>query len=160
MAKQFQYSFIFKAGNLFTRSLLALGIRFNGSTLITVPGRKTGRPRSTPITMVEFEGQRYIQSPFGSVDWVRNLRAAGKATLSWGRRHEIVIATELSPEAAAPVIRSILRSAPQIIRDYFAVTAESSLEQIVQDAPNHAVFAIQPAPPAAAPERELVSSNS
>ena len=145
MAKQFRYTFVFKAGNVFTKSLLALGISFNGSALITVPGRKTGRPHSTPITMVEFNGQRYVQSPFGSVQWVRNLRAAGKATLSRGRRHETVIATELSPEQAAPVIKSMLGHAPKMIQDYFDVTPESSLEEIIRDAPNHAVFAVHPA---------------
>jgi deazaflavin-dependent oxidoreductase (nitroreductase family) len=145
MAKKFEYSFVFKAGNVFTRSLLALGISFNGSALITVPGRKTGRPRSTPITMVEFQGQRYVQSPFGSVDWVKNLRAAGKATLSWGRRHESIVATELTPEQAAPVIKSMLAHAPQMIRDYFDVTPDSSLEDVIRDAPNHAVFAVHPA---------------
>ena len=145
MAKQFQYTLLFKAGNFFTRSLLALGISFNGSTLITVPGRKTGQPHSTPITVVEFEGQRYVQSPFGSVNWVRNLRAAGKATLSWGRRHETVIATELTPEQAAPVIKSILPHAPKVIRDYFDVTSDSSLEEIIRDAPNHPMFAVHAA---------------
>src|SRR5713101_2764660 len=124
MAKQFQYTFLFRAGNFLTKSLLGLGISFNGSTLITVPGRKTGRPHSTPITMVEFEGQRYVQSPFGSVDWVRNLRAAGKATLSWGRRHETVIATELSPEQAAPVIKSMLPHAPKVFFFYDTATTE------------------------------------
>src|SRR5712692_5335286 len=143
MAKKFQFSFVFKAGNVFTRSLLALGISFNGSALITVPGRTTGQPHSTPITMVEFEGQRYVQSPFGNVNWVRNLRAAGKATLSWGGRHETVIATELSPEQAAPVIKSMLAHAPKMIQAYFDVTAESSLEEVIRDAPNHAVFAVQ-----------------
>jgi deazaflavin-dependent oxidoreductase (nitroreductase family) len=144
MAKKFEYSFVFKAGNVFTKSLLALGVSFNGSTLITVPGRKTGQPRSTPITMVEYDGQRYVQSPFGSVNWVKNLRAARKATLSWGRRHETVTATELSPEQAAPVIKSLLGYAPKMIRDYFDVTSESSLEDIIHDAPNHAVFAVHP----------------
>jgi deazaflavin-dependent oxidoreductase (nitroreductase family) len=145
MAKQFQYSFVFKAGNVFTRTLLALGISFNNSALITVPGRKTGRPHSTPITLVEYQGQRYVQSPFGNVNWVRNLRAAGKATLSWGRRHETVVATELSPEEAAPVIKSLLGHAPKMIRDYFDVTPDSSLEEVIRDAPNHAVFAVRPA---------------
>jgi len=125
--------------------MLALGISLNGTTLITVPGRKTGRPQSTPITMVEFNGQRYVQSPFGSVNWVRNLRAAGKATLSWGRRRETVIATELTPEQAAPVIKSILPHAPKVIRDYFDVTPESSLEEFIRDAPNHPVFAVRAA---------------
>ena len=110
MARQFQFNYVFKIGNAVMRSLLALGISLNGTTLITVPGRKTGQPHSTPITMVEVDGHRYIQSPFGNVDWVRNLRAAGKATLSWGRRHETVVATELSPEQAAPIIKSMLRS--------------------------------------------------
>ena len=145
MAKEFQYSLMFKAGNAFMRSMLALGISLNGTTLITVPGRKTGRPQSTPITMVEFNGQRYVQSPFGSVNWVRNLRAAGKATLSWGRRRETVIATELTPEQAAPVIKSILPHAPKVIRDYFDVTPESSLEEFIRDAPNHPVFAVRAA---------------
>ena len=136
---------MFKAGNAFMRSMLALGISLNGTTLITVPGRKTGRPQSTPITMVEFEGQRYVQSPFGSVNWVRNLRAAGKATLSWGRRRETIVVTELTAEQAAPVIRSMLPRAPKVIRDYFDVTPESSLEEIIRDAPNHPMFAVHPA---------------
>src|SRR5258708_13276694 len=141
MAKQFQYNVMFKVGNAFMRSMLALGISFNGSALITVPGRKTGQPHSTPITMVEFEGQRYVQSPFGSVNWVRNLRAAGKATLSWGRRHETVIVTELTPEQAAPVIRSMLPRAPKGIRDYFDVTPESTPDAIIPAPPNHPAFA-------------------
>src|SRR5258708_21379334 len=145
MAKQFEYTLVFKAGNVFMRTLLAFGISLNGTTLITVPGRKSGRPHSTPITMVEFEGQRYVQSPFGSVNWVRNLRAAGTATLSWGRRHEVVRVTELSPDQAAPVIRSMLPRAPKVIRDYFDVTPESSLEEIIRDAPNHPVFAVHAA---------------
>jgi deazaflavin-dependent oxidoreductase (nitroreductase family) len=145
MAKKFQYSFVFKAGNFLTSKLLALGFSPNGAALITVPGRKTGIPRSTPITMVELNGQRYVQSPFGNVDWVRNLRAAGKATLSWGPRHETVIATELSPEEAAPVIKSLLGHAPKMIREYFDVSADSSLEEVIKDAPNHAVFAVHPA---------------
>jgi deazaflavin-dependent oxidoreductase (nitroreductase family) len=145
VAKQFQYSFVFKAGNAFTKTLLALGISYNNSALITVAGRKSGQPHSTPISMVEYQGQRYVQSPFGNVQWVRNLRAAGKATLSWGRRHETVIATELSPEQAAPVIKSMLAHAPKMIQEYFDVTPDSSLADVIRDAPNHAVFAVRPA---------------
>jgi deazaflavin-dependent oxidoreductase (nitroreductase family) len=157
MAKQFRYTFVFRAGNFVQRGLLALGISLNGTTLITVAGRKTGRPHSTPITMIELAGQRYIQSPFGNVNWVRNLRAAGKATLSWGRRHETVTVTELTPEQAAPVIKSLLGSAPKMIRDYFEVTPESSLQEFIRDAPNHAVFAVHPA--SSTPQREAVGLN-
>jgi deazaflavin-dependent oxidoreductase (nitroreductase family) len=157
MAKQFQYTFVFKAGNAVMRALLSLGISLNGTTLITVAGRKTGQPHSTPITMVEVEGQRYIQSPFGNVNWVRNLRAAGTATLSWGRRHETVSVTELTPEQAAPVIKSMLGMAPKMIRDYFDVTPDSSLEEVIRDAPNHAVFAVHSASPTSV--REAAGTN-
>ena len=144
MARKFQFTFVFKSGNAVMTSLLALGISLNGTTLITVAGRKTGQPHSTPITMVEFEGKRYVQSPFGNVSWVQNLRSAGKATLSWGRRHETVTVNELTPEQAAPVIKSMLLRAPKMIRDYFDVGPESSLDEIIRDAPNHPVFAVQP----------------
>ena len=158
MAKQFQYSFVFKAGNAVQRGLLALGISLNDTALITVAGRKSGRPHSTPITMVEVDGQRYIQSPFGNVTWVKNLRAAGTATLSWGRRHETISATELSAEQAAPVIKAILGKAPKMIQEYFDVTPASSLEEFIRDAPNHAVFAVQPA--VSTPAREAVGANA
>ena len=138
-----------RLGNLFTRTMLRAGIRLNGfgrpMYLLTVRGRKSGQPRTTPVVVIEQDGQRYLVAPYGIVDWVRNLRAAGRATLSWGRRHETVIATELSPEQAAPVIRSILPRAPKVIQDYFDVTPESSLEEFIRDAPNHPMFAVHPA---------------
>jgi deazaflavin-dependent oxidoreductase (nitroreductase family) len=145
MARQFRYSLVFKVGNFFTKCLLSLGVRYNGSALITVPGRKTGRPHSTPISIQEVGGQRYLQSPFGNVNWVRNLRAAGEATLSWGRRQEAVSVTELSPQEAAPIIKSYLAHAPKMIQEYFDVTPESSLEEFIQEARKRPVFKIHAA---------------
>jgi deazaflavin-dependent oxidoreductase (nitroreductase family) len=142
MAKKYRPSLGMKAANSIVRVLLALGIKAGANTVITVPGRKTGRPQSTPITMVELDGQRYIQSPFGQVNWVRNLRAAGKARLSLGRRSETVAVRELTPEQAAPVLKSMLTGAPKFISDYFDVTADSSLDDFVRDAPNHAMFVV------------------
>ena len=124
--------------------MLSFGISYNGSTLITVPGRKTGRPHSTPISIQEVDGQRYLQSPFGNVNWARNLRAAGKATLSWGRRQEAVSVTELSPEEAASVIKSYLAHAPKMIQEYFDVTPESSLEEFTEEARKRSVFKVHP----------------
>jgi deazaflavin-dependent oxidoreductase (nitroreductase family) len=49
--------------------------------LLTVRGRKSGLPRSTPATICENSGKRGLISPFGEVNWVRNLRAAGRATI-------------------------------------------------------------------------------
>ncbi len=44
--------------------------------LPTVPGRKSGVPRTTPVALGERDGRRWLVSPYGEVDWVRNLRAA------------------------------------------------------------------------------------
>jgi deazaflavin-dependent oxidoreductase (nitroreductase family) len=142
MVKQYRPSLGMKAANVVVRALLALGVKAGANTVITVPGRKTGRFQSTPITILELDGQRYIQSPFGQVNWVRNLRAAGRARLSFGRRSENVAVRELTPEQAAPVLKSMLTRAPQFIRDYFAVTPESSLDDFARDAPNHALFVV------------------
>lgn len=142
MTKTFRPTFGLKAANAFMRVLLALGIKAGANTLLTVPGRKTGRLHSTPITMVEFNGQRYIQSPFGQVNWVRNLRAAGKAQLSCGRYSETVAVRELTPDQAGPVFKSILAWAPKFISDFFAIGPDASLDDFIRDAPNHAMFVV------------------
>jgi len=140
MATTFRLPLFVRVGNAIMTLLLKRGVRVATNTLLTVPGRKSGVPRTTPVTIIEHEGGRYVQSPFGEVDWVRNLRAAGAATLTHGRHTEPVSAIELSPEEAAPVLRHALTIAPAMIRSYFGVTADSPLEEIVREAPRHPAF--------------------
>jgi len=140
MATTFRLPLFVRVGNAIMTLLLKRGVRVATNTLLTVPGRKSGVPRTTPVTIIEHEGGRYVQSPFGEVDWVRNLRAAGTATLTHGRHTERVSAIELSPEEAAPVLRHALTIAPAMIRSYFGVTADSPLEEIVREAPRHPAF--------------------
>ena len=145
MATSFKLPLFIRLGNAVTSALLKRGVKMSTTTLLTVPGRKSGVPRTTPVTIVEHEGGRYIQSPFGDVDWVRNLRAAGAATLTRGRHAEAVRAVELSPEQAAPVLKHALTMAPAMIRSYFDVTADSPLDEIVREAPRHPTFELRPA---------------
>jgi deazaflavin-dependent oxidoreductase (nitroreductase family) len=65
--------------------LLRLGVKMGPMILLTVRGRKSGQPRTTPVAMTEHDGKRYLVGTFGDVNWVRNLRAAGEATLRSGR---------------------------------------------------------------------------
>src|SRR6266508_2661174 len=76
--------------------------------LITVPGRRTGRPYTTPVSLVEDDGARWLVAPYGEVGWVRNVRAAGRLTLTRGGRSEDVEAAEVEPREAAPVLRRYL----------------------------------------------------
>jgi deazaflavin-dependent oxidoreductase (nitroreductase family) len=140
MATMFRVPLFIRAGNVLMTRLLRRGVRMGTNTLLTVPGRKSGLPRMTPLTIIKLDGRRYVQSPFGEVDWVRNLRAAGTATLTRGRHVETVSAVELTAEEAAPVLRQGLTIAPAVIRSYFDATADSPLEEIVREARRHPTF--------------------
>jgi deazaflavin-dependent oxidoreductase (nitroreductase family) len=74
--------------------------------VLTVPGRRSGKPRSTPLTVVEVDGARHLLEGYPGADWARNVRAAGgRATLTVGRLVEPVRLVELEPADAVPVLR-------------------------------------------------------
>src|SRR5438067_10737343 len=81
--------------NPVARRILRVGALLGPNALITVRGRKSGLERTTPVALVEIGGKRWVIGTFGEVNWVRNLRSAGRASLSVGRRREEVLATEL-----------------------------------------------------------------
>jgi deazaflavin-dependent oxidoreductase (nitroreductase family) len=82
-----------------------LGIPTGPPMVLTVPGRKSGQPRSTPMTPLEFDGGLYVVAGFPGADWAANARAAGTGTLSKGRRSRPVKIVELTAEQARPVLR-------------------------------------------------------
>jgi deazaflavin-dependent oxidoreductase (nitroreductase family) len=160
MSTTFRLPLVIRIGNTVMNLLLKRGARIGTNTLLTVPGRKSGVPRTTPVTIIEYQGRRYIQSPFGAVDWVRNLRAAGSATLSRGRHTETVAAVELSPEQAGPVLKSAFRLAPAMIRSYYDVTADSSLDEFVREALRHPTFELIAVPKPSGASSALVQDQN
>ncbi len=128
--------------NYMLRALLWLGAGPPHTYLLTVHGRKSGRPYATPVTLVEENDNRWLVAPYGEVNWVRNARAAGKVILSRGRRAETVRISKLQPDAAAPVLKKYFLQVP-ITRPFFDVTAQSSLEEFVAEAPKHPVFLLE-----------------
>src|SRR4030088_2474044 len=87
--------------NPLAERMLGVGIPLGPNALITVRGRKSGIDRTTPVALVEIGGKRWVIGTFGETHWVRNLRIAGEATITVGRRREKVGAIELSQEAGA-----------------------------------------------------------
>src|SRR5947209_16737991 len=83
--------------------LTRLGLAGRHTYLLTVRGRKTGRPHSTPVTLVE-NGERWLVAPYGEVSWVWNARAAGEVTLQRAGRAQTVRIEEVGPQEAAPVL--------------------------------------------------------
>ena len=94
--------------NPLAQRMLGIGIPMGPNALITVRGRKSGEPRTTPVALIEIDGKRWVSSPFGDVNWVRNLRAAGQATLTIGRHEERVTATELSAQEKVGFFRDLM----------------------------------------------------
>lgn len=82
-----------------------LGIPMGPPMVLTVPGRKSGQPRSTPMTPFTLDGQLYTVAGFPNADWALNARAGGSGTLRHGRKVRQVRIVELAPEAARPVLR-------------------------------------------------------
>jgi deazaflavin-dependent oxidoreductase (nitroreductase family) len=95
--------------------LLAARVPLGFNGLITIRGRKSGRPRTTPVAIIEVAGRRWVWAPWGEVHWVLNLRAAGHASITVRGRREEVRATELDPaerlgffrDTLGPLARSI-----------------------------------------------------
>ncbi|MDT5141725.1 MAG: hypothetical protein QOI79_1062, partial [Mycobacterium sp.] len=83
-----------------------LGIPTGPAMVLTVPGRKSGKRRSTPMTPFEFDGDLYAVAGYPGADWAANARAAGAGTLSRGRRLRRVNIVELTAEQARPVLRA------------------------------------------------------
>ena len=132
-----------RLANALIRGLLRLGLGPPRTYLLTVRGRKTGRALSTPVTLVEAEGRRWLVSPYGEVAWVRNARAAGRVTLARGRRAEAVSVRELPPAESAPVLKRYITEVP-ITRPYFDARPGSPLDAFIAEAPRHPVFLITP----------------
>src|SRR5437588_13021578 len=84
-----------RCANVMTTTLLRAGFKLVGPGmvygnypmyLLTVRGPKSGQPRTVPVAIIRRNGNRYVGSPYGIVDWLRNLRVEEKATLTRGRR--------------------------------------------------------------------------
>jgi deazaflavin-dependent oxidoreductase (nitroreductase family) len=94
--------------NPIARRLLRGGLPMGPNALITVRGRTSGLDRTTPVAVVSIEGRRWVIATFGDTNWARNLRAAGKASVTVNRRAEAVTARELSTTEAEAFYRDTL----------------------------------------------------
>ncbi|MBV8785110.1 MAG: nitroreductase family deazaflavin-dependent oxidoreductase [Mycobacterium sp.] len=103
-----------KPANKLFIQLSRLGLSFGGESpvVLTVPGRKSGTPRSTPVTPMTVDGKRYVVGGFPGADWIRNVRAAGEVTLTRGRAKEHLRMVELSADDARPFLRAFPDEVP------------------------------------------------
>ena len=89
-----------------------LGVPTGPAMVLTVPGRKSGQPRSTPMTPFDHDGGLYTVAGYPGADWAANARAAGVGTLTRGRRSRRVRIVELSADESRPVLRAFAVEVP------------------------------------------------
>jgi deazaflavin-dependent oxidoreductase (nitroreductase family) len=139
MARTFQYSIDRRIVNRLIIWLLRFGLAPDNYYLLTVRGRKTGKPHSIPVSLVQEGDKRWLVAPYGEVDWVKNARVSGMVRLSRRSLQKDLAIRELPVEEAAPVLKKYLQAYP-ITRDYFEATVDSPLEAFVEEARSRPVF--------------------
>ena len=121
-----------------------LGLALPMPTL-TVRGRKTGKPRSTPVAPYKVDGRRYVVGGDSGADWVKNARAAGEGVLVRGRRSERVRLVNLPEAERGPILREFPVKVPNGVPMFLksGIVEAASPEAFEAAAPRCAVFRIE-----------------
>jgi deazaflavin-dependent oxidoreductase (nitroreductase family) len=143
MERRRKISRLERFGNVAAGILVGAGVGPKRIHLLTVQGRMTGKPYTTPLTVVETAGQRWLVAPYGGVSWARNATASGTAKLRRGRVTEQVRLEPVDAHEGAPVLKAYLRIEPGT-RRAFGVEPDASIEEFEAIATKHPVFRIWP----------------
>jgi deazaflavin-dependent oxidoreductase (nitroreductase family) len=144
VAKEYSLDGATKAFNGFVKGLIRLGIPTGPMFMLTTRGRKTGQPRSTPITPQVEGGRRYAMAPYGEVAWVQNVRAdGGRARLKSRGREETVRLQQVKPAEAGPLLKKYVEAYPRV-QPYFDAKPGDPVERFEAEADKHPVFEVLP----------------
>jgi deazaflavin-dependent oxidoreductase (nitroreductase family) len=120
-----------------------IGLTPKKSVMLEVKGRRSGEPRSVPVNWVEHDGNRYLVSPRGESEWVRNVRAGGgQAVLRHGKRESVRL-EELPAGERAPIIQAYLRENAMSTKQHFGIDPKSDIAEFERIAHLHPVFRIE-----------------
>ncbi|HKF19117.1 MAG TPA: nitroreductase family deazaflavin-dependent oxidoreductase [Candidatus Dormibacteraeota bacterium] len=147
--------------NPLVRRLISAGMPTGApNILLAVRGRRSGKPRTVPVGMLELDGRMFIQASYGEGGWAQKLRVAGEATLTEHDRRVPVQAVELPPDQAATILRRALepyrrsrllsallgpRFRPPIgVLTRYRIRIDDTPEQYLDEARRHPLFELRP----------------
>jgi deazaflavin-dependent oxidoreductase (nitroreductase family) len=132
-----------KVFNRFVAFLTRHGVSVLGSRVLAVKGRSSGEWRTVPVNLLELGGRRYLVSPRGEGQWVRNLRVAGEGDLRVGQKVETFSARELDADEKVPVLRAYLERWKFEVGAFFdGVGPDSTDDELRAIAPRHPAFEV------------------
>jgi deazaflavin-dependent oxidoreductase (nitroreductase family) len=141
MESNYKMTPIKKIVNAIMRASIHWNIGPSGRHILFFKGRKSGKTYSTPVTLVQQDGRSWLVAPYGEVSWVKNVRASGIVELERGGKTLQYRIQELQPAESGPILKTYLPLEP-ITQPYFTVRPESPVEDFVNEAANHPVFAL------------------
>jgi hypothetical protein len=119
----------------------AVGIGPKSAATLEVTGHKTRRTISFPVVVADYQGQRYLVAMLGQeCNWVRNLRADGRAVLRHGRREDVSLVEDFSDKRAA-VLRRYLEVAPGA-RPFFPIDRHAPITEFERIVERYPVFRV------------------
>jgi deazaflavin-dependent oxidoreductase (nitroreductase family) len=147
--------------NPLTRRMISAGIPTGApNVLLTVRGRRSGKPRTVPVGLLELDGRRFVQASYGETGWVANVRAAGEAIVTNPNGPRVAVqAVELPPEEAGAVLERALkpfrrsrvlrallaRARPPIgVLWRYRIRIDETLEEYAAEARRHPLFELRP----------------
>jgi deazaflavin-dependent oxidoreductase (nitroreductase family) len=142
VAREYRLGVFRKLVNVVATAGLRVGVAPRGSYLLTTTGRKTGKRRTTPVSLVEND-ERFLVAPYGPVPWVHNARAAGEVTLTRGRQSTTHPVTEVRPAEAALVLKQYVKNVP-VVRPFFDASKDAPVADFEAEAAHHPVFRLGP----------------
>ena len=122
-------------------AMLRRGLRIGSQALLVVPGRRTGQPRGTPVSIALVDGARFVVAAFPDADWVKNVRAAGAGTLTRGGTVEPVRLSEVAVADRPPILRAFLEQ----VRGGRRFFGTSDPDAVAAAAASYPVFRIEAA---------------
>jgi deazaflavin-dependent oxidoreductase (nitroreductase family) len=148
--------------NPFARRMIPAGIPTGApNVLLTVRGRRSGKPRTVPLGIVVLDSRTFVQASYGEGGWVANVRAGCEATVTYpGGRSLPIQAIELPPQEAGAVLRRVLepyhrsRLLGALLGRQFRppigvlwrihLRIDDTIEEYVAEAQRHPLFELRP----------------
>lgn len=143
MVRRYRHHLPRRALNALVGAMVRLG-RSGHTVLLAVPREGGGKPRPTPVTLIEEGGRRYVVAIYGERAWVRRARdSGGEVTITKGGHHEQLRLVEVPPQEAAPILKRYLQEIP-FVRPYVATQPDAPAEAFLAETARRPVFRLDP----------------
>jgi deazaflavin-dependent oxidoreductase (nitroreductase family) len=133
-----------KTFNRFFGYLAGLGFAPSFIYLLEVKGRKSGKPNSTAVNLLQRNGKQFLVAPRGRTQWVKNAEASGEVILKRGSRRKFHL-RPLADSEKPEVLKSYLTNYKGAVQRFFPVRPDAGLEAFAAIAPGYPVFEVIPA---------------